>query len=133
MVISFPREIAVGTASSAIVSNVDIAPTIVDFAGASLPADGRSMRPLLTGAASSVRSSVLLEHLRGVSSVPTYCGVRTPGFAYVRYATGEQELYRLGKDPHQLRNVASKRPPKLAQLRAVAKSLCKPVPPGFTW
>lgn len=133
MVISFPREIAVGTASSAIVSNVDIAPTIVDFAGASLPADGRSMRRLLTGAASSVRSSVLLEHLRGVSSVPTYCGVRTPGFTYVRYATGEQELYRLGKDPYQLRNVASKRPPKLAQLRAVAKSLCKPVPPGFTW
>jgi N-acetylglucosamine-6-sulfatase len=119
--------------SDALVSNVDLAPTIADFAGASLPADGVSLRPLVTGARSSVRGSVLLEHVEGVPAVPTYCGVRTQSFTFVHYATGEEELYDLVKDPRQLRNVALTRPSKTAQMRALTESLCRPVPPRFSW
>ena len=131
MVIRLPGSIPAGTFSRSLVSNVDIAPTIADFAGASLPADGVSLRALLTGRASSVRSSVVLEHF-GVS-VPHYCGVRTRSFMFAHYATGEEELYDLSKDPHQLRNVVSSRRIKARKLRILTKSLCQPVPPGFSW
>ena len=131
MIVRFPGKIPAGSVSGALVSNVDIAPTIADFAGASLSADGVSLRQLLTGEVSSVRSSVVLEHT-GVS-VPTYCGVRTPSFMFAHFATGEEELYDLVQDPHQLRNVVSSRPNKAAELRALTESLCRPVPPGFSW
>jgi N-acetylglucosamine-6-sulfatase len=133
LVVRLPGQIQAGTVSSALVSNVDLTPTIVDFADASLSADGVSLRGLVTGAASSARDSVLLEHLEQVKPVPTYCGVRTPSFTFVRYSTGEEELYDLVRDPRQLQNVALTRPSKTAQLRALTGSLCRPVPPGFSW
>ena len=92
-----------------------------------------SLRPLLTGAASFVRTSVVLEHEESTPPVPTYCGVRTQLFTFVHYATGEEELYDLVKDPRQLRNVAASSPNRVANLRALTESLCQPVPPGFSW
>ena len=133
MVVRYPSAIPAGTESSALVSNVDIAPTIADFTGVPLSADGVSMAPLLTDQASSVRSSIVLEHVVGGIDVPTYCGVRTRSFTFVRYATGEEELYDLGDDPWQLRNVVASRPNKATELRSLTRSLCEPVPPGFSW
>ena len=134
MIVRLPGQIPAGTVSGALVSNVDLAPTIADFAGTSISADGLSMRPLLTDLSSSIRDSVLLEHVEQVGpEVPTYCGVRTSAFTFVHYTTGEEELYDLAKDPRQLQNVASARPNKAAQLRALTESLCQPVPPGFSW
>lgn len=133
MIVGFPGAIPGGTVSDALVSNVDIAPTIADFAGVSLPVDGVSLRPLLTDDASSARGSVVLEHLMATTSVPTYCGVRTPSFTFVHYATGEEELYDLIQDPQQQRNAVSSRPRKADELRNLTMSLCRPVPPGFSW
>jgi arylsulfatase A-like enzyme len=133
MVISFPGEIPRGSVSNALVSNVDLAPTIADFAGAPLAADGVSLRPLLTDEASSARDSILLEHLEGTTPVPTYCGVRTASFVFVRYTTGEEELYDLVADPRQLKNIAHARPNKANELRTLTQSLCQPTPPGFSW
>jgi N-acetylglucosamine-6-sulfatase len=133
MIVRLPGQIPAGTVSGALVSNVDLAPTIADFAGTSVSADGVSIRPLLTDLTSSVRESVLLEHLNALPPVPTYCGVRTSSFMFVHYATGEEELYDLAKDPRQLQNVVSVRPNKATQLRALTESLCQPVPPGFSW
>ena len=89
--------------------------------------------PLLTDLSSSVRDSVLLEHIDALLPVPTYCGVRTTSFTFVHYVTGEEELYDLAKDPRQLQNVASTRPTKTDQLRSLTESVCRPVPPGFSW
>ena len=133
LIIRLPGGSPAGTVSDALVSNVDLAPTIVDFAGASLSVDGVSLRPVLTGAASTVRDSVVLEHFERPEVVPTYCGVRTPTFTFVHYSTGEEELYDLLEDPRQLQNVASTRPTKTDQLRSLTRSLCRPVPPGFSW
>jgi N-acetylglucosamine-6-sulfatase len=133
LVISYPGEVPAGTTSDALVSNVDIAPTILDFAEASLPTEGLSMRPLITGARTSIRDSVVLEHVAYTSDVPTYCGIRTRRFTFARYATGEEELYDLVKDPWQLENAVSTRPKKTAALRALTESLCQPAPPGFSW
>ena len=133
LVLRLPGQIPSDTVSNALVSNLDLAPTIADFAGVSLSADGVSLRPLVTDAASSVRDSILLEHVEGVLPVPTYCGVRTSSFTFVHNATGEEELYDLVRDPWQLKNVALTRPTKTSQLRALTRSLCQPVPPGFSW
>jgi arylsulfatase A-like enzyme len=134
LIVSMPGEVPADTVSDALVSNVDLAPTIADFAGATLSADGVSLRPLLTDTASSARDAVVLEHLDEAGQpVPTYCGVRTPGFTFVHYLTGEEELYDLARDPRQLQNVVSVRPNKAAQLRALTESICQPVPPGFSW
>jgi N-acetylglucosamine-6-sulfatase len=134
LVVRLPGQIPPGTISNALVSNVDLAPTIADFAGATIDADGVSLRPLLIDVASSARNEVVLEHLQfGKTIIPTYCGVRTPSFMFAHYATGEEELYDLVKDPRELRNVAVLRPNKTAQLRALTQSLCQPVPPGFSW
>lgn len=132
-VIRYPGQIPAGSTSSALVSNVDIAGTIADFAGASLSTDGLSMRPLVTGTRSSFRGSVVLEHTRYTSTVPTYCGIRTRRFTFVRYATGEEELYDLRLDPYELVNVEAVRPRKATGLRALTKARCQPVPPGFSW
>ncbi|MGZ8631013.1 MAG: sulfatase/phosphatase domain-containing protein, partial [Actinomycetota bacterium] len=66
---------------------------------------------------------------------PTYCGVRTQRYTFVHYVTGEEELYDLGRDPFQLRNLASVPAQRdvLQALRARARQLCRPTPPGFSW
>jgi N-acetylglucosamine-6-sulfatase len=133
LIIRFPGTVPAGVRSSALVSNVDLAPTIADLAGVSLPMDGVSLRPLLTDPASSVRNEVVLEHKRWGNQVPTFCGVRTRRFVFAHYVTGEEELYDLERDPWELENVVSAMPAKANELRSLTRSLCEPVPPGFSW
>src|SRR5207248_731462 len=130
-----------GTRSSAMVSNIDIAPTFADVAGIGDSfvgvgqVDGTSMLPVLTGTAPSIRHDLLLEHLNYGSKfhAPTYCGLRTEKLMYARYAGGTEEVYRLHKDPYELRNVATTAPVTLRRLRSRTKALCRPLPPGYTW
>src|SRR5206468_8561058 len=90
-----------------LVVNVDLAPTIADVSGAGRPTvDGRSLLPLLQTPDAPWRHDFLIEHMRGTNIVPTYCGVRTENAVYVRYSTGEEELYDLRRDPYELTNEA---------------------------
>ena len=115
--------------SSAPVANIDIAPTILQLAGATPCAspgdcrtmDGRSMLPILrrTGGFPGDRA-LLTEYSRtdrGQSPVCVFDGVTTPGAIYVRYTsvvdpgTGScepsnaQERYDLSSDPRELSNL----------------------------
>ena len=51
LLVSYPREIPAGTSSDALLTNVDFAPTLLDFAGIEPPdaMQGRSARGVLTG------------------------------------------------------------------------------------
>jgi N-acetylglucosamine-6-sulfatase len=124
--------------SDAIVANIDIAPTIAALAGITIPrVDGTSLVPLLEGTSSSVRGALLIEHeqqarARGRKpSVPTYCAIRTPRWAYVQYADGARELYGLRTDPFELANVADTLTGVAHRLEDRLQTLCTPRPPGW--
>lgn len=102
-----------------LVANIDIAPTFIDLAGVDVTPgcpsppyggvcdgafDGRSILPLLRQEAESWRpEGILLEHF--AKNVPVYCGVRTSSMKYVRYTTGEEELYDLSADAGEMVNL----------------------------
>lgn len=94
--------VAVQTRSE-LVGNVDWAPTIAEWAGASSEGmDGRSFSPLLSTGSSPWRDALLIEAWGDMAS--TYAAVRTSGRLYVEYTNGEREYYDLGVDPYQLEN-----------------------------
>ncbi len=114
-----------------LVLNVDLGPTFAAAAGASAPGvEGRSLLPLLRSAAAPWRRDFLFEQAT-LFSVPSYCGLRSARFSFIRYSTGEEELYDLARDPHQLENLAGKRAmaPRLDQLRPRLQRLCGKGPP----
>ena len=128
-----------GTATRALVANVDIVPTIAELAGIDYTGvgtvDGRSLVPILRGDGGSVRDEVLLEHLDvpSIHRVPSYCGLRTRRYVFVRYATGEQELYDLALDPYELENIAAEHPTLAGSFLDRTASLCDPAPPRYAW
>jgi arylsulfatase A-like enzyme len=124
---------AVPASSRALALNIDLAPTIAEAAGVSARTDGVSLLPVLSGEVDGVRSDFLIEHLEGTNPIPTYCAVRTRTATYVRYATGEEELYDLVADPYELDNLVptDRSGDLLARLRGRLHDLCSPPPPGF--
>lgn len=124
-----------GSSPTELALNVDLAPTIAEAVGIAAPgAEGRSLLPLLRGEpVPDWREDFLVEHLAGTNPVPTYCAVRSTEWAYVRYTTGEEELYDLTADPSELENLATDpgAAGTLARMRARLETLCDPPPPGY--
>lgn len=94
-----------------LVANVDIAPTIYDLVGLSIPpgVDGRSLVPLVreTG---DWRDALLIEFWGELdeedeNAVP-FLAVHTGRYVYVETAGDRPELYDLKEDPYQLQNQA---------------------------
>jgi N-acetylglucosamine-6-sulfatase len=127
-----------GTVNDSVVANIDLAPTAAAVAHVTPPLkeDGISLVPLLRGHVAQVRDGILLEayspDIR--PPVPSYCGWRTSRYVYVRYVTGEQQLYDLSADPYEMRNLAAD--PAMSGLRtrleARARTNCRPLPPDWT-
>lgn len=108
-----------GSASTP-VSNIDLAPTILDLAGLdqegllAAQSDGVSLRPLLDDRVSGplARQAVVVEWA-GDAEVPAWRGLRTESLSYVEHEDGTLELYdvsgALGRaDPYELHNLAGK-------------------------
>ena len=111
----WPGHVTGGSKDERLVSNVDVAPTILDAADVE-PAhtlDGRSLLDL-----SWDRNSLFIEHFRKTprASVPDWFSVRTKEAQYIEIydKQGERafrEFYDLANDPWQLRNLLRIPPP----------------------
>jgi N-acetylglucosamine-6-sulfatase len=118
-----------GVEIDAFVENLDLAPTLAQLAGATLPVppDGRSFVPLLKKPRkppATWRRLVFLEQFTFIEPTEdarsvrepadgpggiehaSHFGLRTPTYKFVEYATGELEYYDLVHDPAELNNLA---------------------------
>ena len=97
-----------------LVSSVDLAPTLLDLAGAPIGGhiQGRSLAPLLEGRTDGWRESVLIEFYTYEYPMPwlldmDYRAIRTKRHKYIHWMQhpDENELYDLESDPYELTNV----------------------------
>ncbi len=129
--LSWPAGIEGGQNRSQLVLNTDIAPTLIELAGArQLPGNqGKSFVPLLEDPDAAGRDIIYLDYLEPRRDHYLWHGVRTERWKYVRYYEHEdmEELYDLRADPWELTNLV--REPELQdtveELRAELDRLAK--------
>jgi N-acetylglucosamine-6-sulfatase len=111
-----PRRVA------AMALNLDLAPTILDLAGISVPPamQGRSLGRLLRGESTGLRDTFLYEYDSEsfFPVIPEIRAVRTQSRKYVTYpgTPSDDELYDLVSDPREMTNLAGR--PEWAPARA---------------
>ena len=123
--VSYPRRVEPGSSSDAMVLNVDVAPTILEWCGVEVPEwmQGRSAVPVLEGETpADWRSSMYYRywmHRDGAHNVPAHLGVRTATQKLICYyndpcdqlgANGpidpiEWEFFDLASDPFETTNL----------------------------
>lgn len=129
MVARWDGHIPAGVTDDRIVLNVDVARTVMAATGAAMRTDGLDMF------GPDRRGGFPLEAMEGYHDRPAYCGYRTKHRMYVRWATGEQELFDYRLDPHERRNLAAEPDwnDVRKQMRVKAKKTCSPEPPKYDW
>jgi len=110
LIIKHPGETKPGQVSNVLVQNLDIAPTLLEVAGADIPDDmqGRSLRPLFESPASGEwREAIYYQFFESGWGVPQHYGVRTKSHKLIHFLTEPDtwELYNLEDDPHEMVNL----------------------------
>lgn len=131
LLVRYPGVAQVGLTPDEMVLNIDVAPTLLDLAGAEPPAfmQGMSFAPLLEGQRVPWRSSWLYEYFQEgwLPGIPTMFGVRTERRKYITYPEIDDidELYDLRQDPHEMTNLAQDpaHAEQLEQMRAELQRL----------
>jgi arylsulfatase A-like enzyme len=94
--------------------NVDIAPTLLDLAGVSIPAamQGKSLLPILSGTTGGPkRDDFFYEHHSVPEKIPPVEALRTDRYKYIRWlragkdGADVEEMYDLRDDPQETRNL----------------------------
>ncbi len=101
-----------GQTSDALVTNIDVAPTILKAAGVAVPdsMQGKPLNGLLGGSGEFDRDAVFAEYYPEVKhpGIPRWDAVRTETHMYVTHPVAGleyDELYDLVNDPHQMNNL----------------------------
>ena len=123
--------------------SLDLGPTLYEIAGTPRQTDGRSLVPLLRNPDAAWRSAIYLENYgSSTNGNSTWAGVRNQRWKYIKYWTGEEELYDLDNDPFELdsRHRDSSLATLKASLRAqtdqqlgLAMRPVRPLPAGRLW
>lgn len=95
--------------SDALVSSLDVYPTILDLAGVPTPSQlmGKSLRPVLDNPAAVVRDHVVAECV-GIPESRLGVGhrmVRTDHFKYILSISNEEAFFDLRSDPYEMKNL----------------------------
>ena len=108
-IIAAPGTTKAGTQCSQPVSLLDIYPTLVNLCGADArqELEGNDLTPLLKD------PTAKWDHAAVTTWQPANHSIRTDRWRYIRYNTGEEELYDHTTDPNEWNNVASD--PKFAK------------------
>jgi N-acetylglucosamine-6-sulfatase len=128
LLMRFPKIIKPGSTIGQLAVNLDIAPTLLDLAGAPVPATmhGRSLVPLLKGENVPWRDAFLIEYYSDTVFPRMlkmgYTAIRTSQWKYIHFVDleGMDELYDLKADPYEMKNLIAdpKQQSALAELRA---------------
>jgi N-acetylglucosamine-6-sulfatase len=112
LIIRHPKMIEPGSSNNELVLNIDVAPTLIELAGAPIPAEmeGASMLPLLKNEAVDWRQSFLYEYFQDpyAPGYVTLVGVRNHRYKYIESPDLPEdidELYDLEKDPYEMNNL----------------------------
>jgi arylsulfatase A-like enzyme len=111
LLVRYPRLIKPGSKFGETALNIDIAPTLLQLAGAPIPKDvqGRSLVPLFEGKLGEWRGTTLFEYFAEprYPRVPSWQTVRNDRWKYIHYTDvpNADELYDLEHDPYELKNV----------------------------
>jgi N-acetylglucosamine-6-sulfatase len=113
LLIRYPPLAPAGSKIDGLVASIDVAPTVLDVAGAPIGANvqGRSLLPLLRGDGRNRRQSLFIEFYTYDNPFPwladmDYRAIRTDRYKYVHWVhyPGEGELYDLAVDPFEMEN-----------------------------
>jgi N-acetylglucosamine-6-sulfatase len=111
MLLRYPQSVEGGQVRKEVVANIDVAPTMLDFAGVEVPdhMDGESFKPIVTGESDEWRDYLLYEYYweRNYPHTPTTHAVLGERFKYIRYhgIWDVDELFDLEKDPEERINL----------------------------
>ena len=112
LLVRFPKQVRAGALEDADVLNIDLAPTILDYAGLEIPKEvqGRSWRELLEkGDATDWRKSIFYEYFESAGAAPTLQAVRTSNYKLVKYPNHPDwtQLFNLKDDPYETKNLVN--------------------------
>ena len=128
MIVQCPAVIPAGSTLSQVVANLDVAPTLLEAAGAPPLADidGQSFWRLAQGQSAPWRTELLYEYFweRNFPHTPTLHALRTERYKYVHVhgLWDIDELYDLQEDPHETRNLIH-HPEQAARVRQLNRRL----------
>lgn len=114
LLVRYPGAVKAGSTTDAMAMNIDLAPTLLDFAGVSIPEDiqGMSLKPVLCNGGREPegwRDAVYYHYYEYPSwhSVKRHYGVRTKDHKLIHFYNDvdEWELYDLRKDPQEMHSV----------------------------
>ena len=123
-----PGYLEAGTSIDQLVRNIDIAPTLLDLAGAGPPEDmdGRSVLAALRGEDVSWEGELLYEYYweYAFPHTPTTLALRGDRYKFIYYpgVWDRQELYDLAADPQERHNLAAD-PAHAARVKAMRERL----------
>lgn len=113
LLVRYPKIIKARTVRDEFALNIDLAPTLLEMAGVSVPEamQGRSLVPLLEGKRPAWRKSFLIEYYSDTVFPRIlkmgYKAVRNERWKYIHYLEleGMDELYDLESDPFEMKNL----------------------------
>jgi len=123
LIIRWPGHAPAGVRRDALISTLDLFPTLAAIAGAAQPEGlaGEDVMPLVRGEIEALHQELFLEYAQRQGQATAMLGVVTDRHKFVRYLeSGEEELYDLVADPLELRTLVGtpESRPELERLRA---------------